>query len=70
MLLTNGKKTYKLHDETEQHQIQILLKAGYTEVGAEVEKPKHKPKLKMTVEPDVIPVEEPIILEENNNGSD
>ena len=69
MLITNGKKTYKLQDN-EQHIIQTLLKAGYTEVGAEVKKPAHKPKLTMTVEPDVIPVEEPTILEENNNGSD
>jgi len=69
MLLTNGKKTYNLHN-SEQEQIQHLLNTGWTEVSAEVEKPKHKPKLKMTVEPDVIPVEEPIILEENNNGSD
>lgn len=69
MLITNGKKTYNLHKD-EQEQIQHLLNTGWTEVGEEVEKPKHKPKLKMTVEPDVIPVEEPIILEENNNGSD
>tara|TARA_R110000803_G_scaffold49559_1_gene103124 strand:+ start:387 stop:593 length:207 start_codon:yes stop_codon:yes gene_type:complete len=68
MLLTNGKKTYKLLD-TEQHQIQTLQKAGYTEVGSE----KKTPKYKMTVKPDVIPAaveEEPIILEENNNGGD
>tara|TARA_R110000787_G_scaffold61794_1_gene139796 strand:- start:224 stop:427 length:204 start_codon:yes stop_codon:yes gene_type:complete len=65
MLLTNGKKTYKLLD-TEQHQIQTLQNAGYTEVGSE----KKIPKLKMTVKPDVIPVEnkEPTILEENDNG--
>ncbi len=64
MLLTNGNKTYDTAKWSEE-KIQNYKNVGWTEAGST----KKKPKIELTVEPDVIPADEPIILEENNDGN-
>lgn len=67
MLLTKGNKSYDATQWSDE-KIQNYKNAGWTEAGSTTK--KKKPKLELLVEPDVIPADEPTILEENENGSD